>query len=296
MIHQAHGRTIALIRHLRAMPIHSPTPRRGRIPRQQQPDRIRLEYFRAIKPVCDVAYEVFSGVKDEILHELIQLRREQGKKDHYDTDRGKRAAQLVERAARTAADKLNPSALHAVAAKFGKQTTDHQKEQLDRQVRAAVGVSYASIEKPVRDKVEGFAALNVELIKTVPERFFDRLRLDVQQAFEGGEHPDTLAERFAREGEDARYEIALNDARRIARDQIGKLNAEVNQERQEGMGVSQFVWRTMNDGRVRDEHEELEGEIFEWESPPAEGAPGEPIQCRCYAEPVFDQILESIGN
>ncbi len=294
MLHHAHGRTVALIRHLRKFPLHAPAIRRGRIPRQQQPDQIRLEYFRAIRPVCDHARDAFNGVKDEILHELIQLRREQGAKDHQDADRGKRAANLIDKAARVAADRFKPSALHAVAKKFGKQTTDHQKEQLDRQVRAAIGVSYASIEKPIRDKVEGFAALNVNLIKTVPERYFDRLRSDVQQAFETGEHPSTLAERFAKEGEDSVYEISLNDARRIARDQIGKLQAEVNQERQEAMGVEQFVWRTMNDGRVRDEHEELEGEIFPWDAPPAEGAPGEPIQCRCYAEPVFDQILEGI--
>lgn len=291
MIHQPHGRTIALIRHLRAMPIHAKAPRRGRIPRQQQPDAIRLEYFRAIKPVVDVARDAFDKVKNDILYELTQLRREQGKSDHMDANRGAHARQLIDRAARQATDHLRPTALHAIASQFGKKTSAHQKEQLNRQIRAAVGVSYASIEKPVRDQVEGWAALNVDLIKTVPDRYFDRLRLDVQDAFSGGTHPDTLAEQLSND-----YEIGLNDARRIARDQIGKLNAAMNEERQTAIGVAQYTWRIMNDGRVRDEHEALEGEVFDWDSPPAEGNPGEPIQCRCYAEPVLTDLIEGTDS
>ena len=45
--------------------------------------------------------------------------------------------------------------------------------------------------------------------------YFDRLRLDVVDAFEGGTHPNTLAEDFA-----DRYEMSENDARRLARTSI----------------------------------------------------------------------------
>ena len=92
-----------------------------------------------------------------------------------------------------------------------------------------------------------------------------------------------------------RYGMAEDDARRIARDQIGKLNAQVNQERQESMGVTRFVWRTMRDDRVRDEHQELEGEVFSWDDPPAEGLPGEDVQCRCYSEPDFSDLIGGDG-
>ena len=50
----------------------------------------------------------------------------------------------------------------------------------------------------------------------------------------------------------------------------------------------------MNDGdRVRDEHQELEGETFSYDDPPSEGLPGQPVLCRCFAEPVLDEILEA---
>jgi SPP1 gp7 family putative phage head morphogenesis protein len=94
--------------------------------------------------------------------------------------------------------------------------------------------------------------------------------------------------------------MAERDALRIARDQIGKLNAQFNEERQTQLGVTQFVWRTANDSRVRDSHAHLEGEVFNWSDPPTDDEtgetiiPGSAVQCRCYGEPVFDQILEGL--
>jgi SPP1 gp7 family putative phage head morphogenesis protein len=82
----------------------------------------------------------------------------------------------------------------------------------------------------------------------------------------------------------------------IARDQIGKLHGELNRARQEAAGIDRFVWHTQLDDRVRPDHEELEGGIYTWqEGAPGVGIPGEPINCRCWGEPVIDrdQILES---
>jgi hypothetical protein len=59
------------------------------------------------------------------------------------------------------------------------------------------------------------------------------------------------------------------------------------------VSASRFVWRTSRDERVRDEHDDLDGESFAWESPPAEGIPGEAINCRCSAEPDFSEVAEA---
>jgi SPP1 gp7 family putative phage head morphogenesis protein len=52
----------------------------------------------------------------------------------------------------------------------------------------------------------------------------------------------------------------------------------------------------VGDERVRDEHEGLDGEQFDYDDLPSEGLPGEPIQCRCYAEPVLSAILDDTGD
>lgn len=202
------------------------------------------------------------------------------------------ALTAVDRAQRRFSDQLSDRDLHQVAKSFGERTSAFQKEQLDRQVRAAVGVTYASIERPTRDRVEGWAAQNVDLIKTVPERYFDRLRRDIEEAYSTGMSTDVLVERFEED-----YGIQERDAERIAVDQIGKLNSDLNQDRQEALGVTKFIWRTVNDQRVRDEHAELDGQEFEWSDPPVDSetgeqmTPGSPIRCRCYAEPVLDDIV-----
>lgn len=267
-----------------------PTPHgklRKRVRRQQQPDEIRVEYLSALMPIVEDAGREFRKVAPEIIR-LLEEERAHTRKDGARTDageRGSRARELVDRAAREAADSIDVSALRDVALHYGKQTSDFQRKQLSNQMQDAIGIPYAAIERPTRDRVEEFAARNVDLIKTVPDRYFDRIRLDVEKAFATGERPETLAERFV----DV-YGIAERDAERIARDQIGKLNGEVNRDRQESIGVERFYWRTMNDNVVRDEHEEREGLLFEW-GEADDGDPGEPINCRCYAEPDFSALL-----
>lgn len=276
------ARTVALVRMLHAANGHR--RRGGRLPRQQQPDTIRREYDAALQSlVVQPAARAFARVAPQIVRLLIEERREQGK---YDSARERQAAELVDEARRAAT--VSQRELADVASKFAQRTSDFQKAQLDRQVKAAVGVPYSAIEKPARDLVPVFVDENVALIKTVPERYFDSLKAQVQDAFASGMHPETLAEELS-----GREEVSEWDARRIARDQIGKLAADLNQERQKSMGVTGYTWRGAMDNRERDEHRMLEGQHFEWSNPPVEGNPGEPVLCRCTAEPDFSDITDS---
>lgn len=234
--------------------------------------------------------------------EAEELRRKAKQADddlRRASEQGKRAARAIDRAAEKFADVFKPQALHDVVLGFGKATDKHAREQLDTQLRSAIGVPLSAIERPFRDQMEGWAALNIDLIVTVPDRYFDRLRLDVLDAFEGGTHPSTLAEDF-----EERYDMSSRDAERIARDQVLSLQSELNQERMTSMGVDRYYWRSANDGRVRDNHEELAarsmaGETFAFDDPPMGGGtsddepgnPGDGILCRCFPEPVLDDLI-----
>lgn len=266
-----HAYTVGVARLLRAMGAARKTP--GRVPRQTQPDAIRASYATALQRLV-VAPMVRSTDEAKLIaiRGLRALRASQAA--HADADDEAHVRLLISRAAQHAKKLLEPSELRAVAERFGRATSAFQKEQLDREVRSAIGVGFADIEKPARDIIPEFVAENVDLIKTVPERYFDRIEREVAEAYAGGMRPETLVERLM-EIDD----MAENDARRIARDQIGKLNAQFNEERQKGMGVDSYIWRTARDNRVRDEHTEREGRLFRWDSPPEDGHPGEPIQC-----------------
>lgn len=203
------------------------------------------------------------------------------------SEQGRRAAAVLDQASRDVAAVFRPSQLHDVVRHFGRATDRHSREQLDRQLRQAIGVPISAIEKPHRDRIEEWAALNVDRIRTVPERFFDRLRIDVEEAFSSAMHPDTLAEQLA-----DRYDIADNDAERIARDQTLKLSADLNHARMESLGVDQGIWRTNADNRVCDVCFEREGQTFDLSSGiegqlPGDCHPGD----RCWTEPVLSGIL-----
>lgn len=280
----------AIIRRIRsAGPLR---PSRKPMPRQAQPDAIALEYFKALrKRAVDPALAAFADVRGEILRLLVDLREEQKRGDDLRTDapspQANAARVLVERAASRWADKWKPTALHDLAARFGKQTSDFQRAQFDRQIRAAVGVPYSAIEKPIRDLVPLFAKANTELVKSVPSRYWERLAREVEEAFAGGMQAETLAARFV-ELDD----MTANDARRLANDQILTLAADVNQARQEALGVTRAVWETAQDMRVCDICAPRQGMIFDWDDPPDGCAPG---HChpgdRCYAAPILSDLL-----
>ncbi|GAF84545.1 unnamed protein product, partial [marine sediment metagenome] len=88
---------------------------------------------------------------------------------------------------------------------------------------------------------------------------------------------------------------AENHAALIARDQISKLNGQLNKARQEAAGITSFVWETRQDSRVRPAHQALQGRTFTW----ADGAngifPGQPINCRCWARAVVgaDEVFNN---
>lgn len=287
-VHAPHSRTVAMVRLLRAVQPGMHKRRGGRLPRQQQPDMLRLEYYKAIKRAAvEPAQRAFAMERDEIIRLLADEMRATGRMD--ETARDARARVLIERAKARAADLVDTRGLHSIADQFGTRTVDFQRTQLDRQVRQAIGVPLAAVEKPTTDRIPVFARENVDLIKTVPERYFDRIQEAVTDAFESGANVDDLTSRLMDIDD-----ISESDARRIARDQVGKLAAQVNQDRQEALGVTGYVWRGAMDQRERDEHRDREGQHFEWDDPPEDGHPGEAIQCRCYSEPDFSNIMSSI--
>ncbi len=88
--------------------------------------------------------------------------------------------------------------------------------------------------------------------------------------------------------------VTRRRAETIARDQVGKYHGQMMQERQSKLGVDSYFWRTVRDELVRDEHEEREGDEFQWDLPPSDGHPGQPVNCRCSAEPNIEAVFASL--
>jgi SPP1 gp7 family putative phage head morphogenesis protein len=84
-------------------------------------------------------------------------------------------------------------------------------------------------------------------------------------------------------------ELAAKDTKRAkaaARDLVGELQFAMSRAEAMANGFTHYAWRTQGDDRVRDSHAAKEGRIFTYAEGSDEGHPGQPRNCRCWAEPV----------
>jgi SPP1 gp7 family putative phage head morphogenesis protein len=137
-------------------------------------------------------------------------------------------------------------------------------------------------EGAIRDAMRVAAKANVELITSIPEQFLDKIEQAVLEAMSEGLRHEEIIQEIERIGG-----VTESRAKLIARDQIGKLNSDFSRVRQTDLGIEEYTWSTAGDERVRDEHADLDGQTFRWDDAPTDGHPGEAIQCRCVAIPIF---------
>ena len=162
--------------------------------------------------------------------------------------------------------------------------------QFHKVVRSVFSVDVFAHEPWLLDVMKQFEAENIRLIKSIPAQYLETLHGKIVAAVRAGLPHAKLAD-FIRET----YALPKSRARLIARDQIGKLNGQLTMERQRGIGVTQYIWRTSRDERVRHTHREREGKVFDWDAPPKDGHPSEPIQCRCSAEGIYPDFADLKG-
>lgn len=152
-----------------------------------------------------------------------------------------------------------------------------------------LGVDAYRAEKWLTDMQTNWVAENVRLIKSIPADILDDMEGIIRRGVLNGAASSVIKSQII-----DRYSISENRAKLIAIDQIGKANAALTQQRQKDAGIDGYLWRGVLDQRERKLHVEREGKRFEWSSPPPDGHPGQPIRCRCYAEPDFSNSIFNI--
>ena len=139
---------------------------------------------------------------------------------------------------------------------------------------------------------------NVAKIKSIPYDDLDEMQDIVLDGYRNGRSIRDI-QRDIQET----YNSDKHKALMLARDQIASLNGQLAEQQQRDAGVSRYMWSTSHDARVRECHDELDGQVFSWDEPPemwyetkTKGRvytgrhchPGGDYACRCVAIPVFD--------
>lgn len=255
-----------------------------RLPRMALPTAQARRYSRALKG--RLLADAFALVKEKLVPKLEALAENASK---------------IAVTARTDADEIG-NALDEIQSEYLTKWTRRRMgslvrpiadeierfhgAQLNRQLRAAVGVDVVGSEPWLEGSIDEFTTENVALIKSIPVRFFDDLETHLKRELADGARWEELAGIV-----EERYSVAQSRAELIARDQAGKFFGDLNRVRQTDLGIDRFTWRTMRDNRVREEHEDRDGETYAWSAPPEGETPGEPVLCRCYAEPDLSALL-----
>jgi SPP1 gp7 family putative phage head morphogenesis protein len=296
--------------------------RGGRVPRQRVPMTIALAYLTDLRKITADAGRLVNERVLPVVRELIAARTDAacsacpdllGEHFHHvngqtyrldawfrsdaSRDPAGRINKLMDRVSAAFYRKWDHDRMSALAAKYARATSDYQKAQLAGQIQARLGIDPVITTPGLGQKIKAAVGDQVAMIKSIPQNYFDQVEKRIIAGFRAGDRHEEIA---ADLGE--RLGVAESRAKLIARDQTLKLYGEVNRERQQALGFTRYVWQDVNDQRVRDAHGPVAeggfaGGTYSWDDPPGDGSPeegthpGTAINCRCWADPVFDDVL-----
>lgn len=154
------------------------------------------------------------------------------------------------------------------------------------------------VTAPLSDILKASVAENVDLIKSIPDKYMTDVQGAVMRSITNGsggglkeltENINSMLDKRSRQ--------VLNKAKFIATDQTRKAYAAINRERMRAVGVGKYQWVHSGAGqKPRELHRDtLNGQIFSLDDPPVadertgeRAHPGTLPNCRCFMLPVIE--------
>jgi SPP1 gp7 family putative phage head morphogenesis protein len=143
---------------------------------------------------------------------------------------------------------------------------------------------------PLNEIVHNLRIEQVKLIKSIPIEAARRVQ---NLAFEAAVAGKDRREELAKMIENSEH-VAASRAMLIARTETTRAHSIIQQARAQFIGSENYIWHTQRDRKVRKDHQELEGQIFNWDDPPVadkkrnvRAHPGQIYNCRCNALPIL---------
>lgn len=157
-----------------------------------------------------------------------------------------------------------------------------------QQAKSVLGIDLSAVvrDEDLEDYLRTAATRNAGLIRGLADATIQRVQTTVTNAVLTGRTAAQLRTQLT-----ADFGFADNRARLIARDQIAKTTSDLNRIRHTQAGITQYIWRTSRDERVRPRHVTCNGRTYTYGQPTdAEQGlpPGQPIQCRCIAQAIVE--------
>lgn len=266
----------------------------------RQPKSIQVAYYAHLKKILKGAKSLIDSKLIPVLPMLMERNNPAAYRKRLDggffgpppgffedaLPPGKRVNHIIEAVKNQHSKMTQQKPLERIASQVGNLVAQHNERQL----------GMLGVKPPLKGTpkaVAAFTAENVSLIRTIPAQYFADIEKTVHQAMAQGLRHESLVS-----GLQERYGVAESRAKLIARDQVLKFQGSMNKLRQTNAGISKYIWRTVEDERVRSVHDDFDGETYDWNDPPGDGSPeegthpGTAINCRCFADPVIEDAEE----
>jgi SPP1 gp7 family putative phage head morphogenesis protein len=264
----------------------NPSKRKKRLPRQIFPTLLEKDYGDAVIRILQAQRSLYSRLI-AALPGLVTTRPSFDSRNDGVT--GTKITAMITDIKKRLSTVTQDAQLERLAKNFARKVSEYNRVQLARQAQAALGADVFLTDAHLGGVIESFADANVGLVKDIGDDVARRVEASVLRGVQDGTRHEDIAKQIV-----DNFDIGEKRAKLIARDQVGKLYGQINSTRQRELGAEAFIWRTSNDERVRPDHAKREGVKYSYAAPPDGELPGEPVNCRCTAEPDFSAILDNI--
>lgn len=285
--------------------IMTPEQRRQMEKKFRGHDRLHSKYIPQIPATCEREYYRLSNQYMRLLKKTMEeglplikqaymKEMEQQRADGFRTDAKSALFNAIDKAFNEMRERLKKQIsqfdLRKKLEKLAKQMQRMTAQEWKKAVKQSLGINIYEdyyMGDFYRDGLTRWIEENVRLIKTIPEDSLGEMEKLVREAYENGMTTTELMKKIQKQ-----YKMDKGHARFIARDQISKLNGQIQRAQQQDAGIEEFTWCTCGDERVRSSHKALEGIVFKWNDPPNGLIPGQDFNCRCIGRPVFRKNVQ----
>ena len=201
-------------------------------------------------------------------------------------------------------DDSNNNVILTALGKTANETMEFGEKEFKRILEQGIHVNMPTSASWWNDMKNSWMEDNYTLITSNAKNYVSKINTLTEQAIVNGWSMGKLKEEIQK----ATTSLSDKHCKLLARDQIGKLNGQINQAQMEELGLDLYVWSTAFDDRVRDSHSIMEGLLCRWDDANVcsydngktwqdrpSGAvllhPGQDIQCRCVGLAFYPELI-----
>ena len=198
----------------------------------------------------------------------------------------------------------NNNVILTALGKTADETMEFGEKEFKRILEQGIHVNMPTSASWWNDMKNSWMEDNYTLITSNAKNYISKINTLTEQAIVNGWSMGKLNQEIQK----ATTGLSDKHCKLLARDQIGKLNGQINQAQMEELGLDLYVWSTAYDDRVRDSHSIMEGLLCRWDDANVcsydngktwqdrpSGAvllhPGQDIQCRCVGLAFYPELI-----